>query len=116
MYSNYQQYQQRGGKLPEDEYKIKAQKASELIDYYTMGRARLAAEMREPLAACECELIQTVLVSSSGARAGIRSESNDGYSVTYADRKELEGSTRSVLSRYLAFPVNLLEIAGRAFV
>lgn len=116
MYSNYQQYQQRGGKLPEREYKIKAQKASELIDYYTMGHARSSAEMQEQLAACECELIQTVLASGAGTHVGISSESNDGYSITYADRKELEGSTRYVLSCYLTFPVNLLEITGRAFV
>ena len=33
MYSTYQQYQQRGGKLPENEYQANSQKASELIDY-----------------------------------------------------------------------------------
>ena len=115
MYSNYQQYQQRGGKLPESEYKIEAQKASELIDYYTMGRARSTAEMQEQLAACECELIQAALAGNAGAY-GIKAENNDGYSITYADRKELKSSTRSLLSCYLTFHVNLLELTGRAFV
>ena len=45
MYSTYQQYQQRGGKLPESEYQANAQKASELIDYYTMGQADSAETM-----------------------------------------------------------------------
>lgn len=116
MYSNYQQYQQRGGKLPEKEYQVKAQKASELIDYYTMGWAQSTAEMQEQLAACECELIQTVLTNSSGVHTGIKSENNDGYSITYTDHKELEISIRSLLSCYLTFPVNLLEISGHAFV
>lgn len=42
MYSTYQQYQQRGGKLPESEYQANAQKASEFIDYYTMGTSGLS--------------------------------------------------------------------------
>lgn len=116
MYSNYQQYQQRGGKLPEKDYQIKAQKASELIDYYTMGQARFATEMQEQVAVCECELIQTVLSDNFNTHTGIKTENNDGYSITYADQKEIESSIRSLLSCYLTFPVNLLEITGRAFV
>ena len=71
MYSTYQQYQQRGGKLPESEYQANAQKASELIDYYTMGQAASAETMGPQLSACECDLAD-IIPTLQGAASGIQ--------------------------------------------
>ena len=73
MYPTYQQYQQRGGKLPESEYQANAQKASELIDYYTMGQAASAETMGPQLSACECDLAD-IIPTLQGAASGIQSE------------------------------------------
>ena len=83
MYSTYQQYQQRGGKLPESEYQANAQKASELIDYYTMGQAASAETMGPQLSACECDLAD-IVATLQGAVSGIQSENVDGYSVSFS--------------------------------
>ena len=114
MYSTYQQYQQRGGKLPESEYQANAQKASELIDYYTMGQAASAETMGPQLSACECDLAD-IIPTLQGAASGIQSENVDGYSVTYTDmsvlRKEAAMAKQEALDRYLP-PTNPLRYAG----
>lgn len=116
MYSNYEQYTERGGKLPEKEYNIKAQKASELIDYRTMGRAETAsADMAKNLSACECELVD-LLQSMTGISPAIQAENNDRYSVTFASQQEQDAAINRVLRCYLTSPQNLLEIAGWAYV
>lgn len=116
MYSNYQQYQQRGGKLPENEYQNLAQRASELIDYYTAGSAAQAEDMSSALCACECELVDCLSLESGAASAGILSENNDGYSVTYASLKERMGAIKELMKQYLTFPHNLLAWSGHSFV
>ena len=107
MYSTYQQYQQRGGKLPESEYQANAQKASELIDYYTMGQADSAETMGPQLSACECDLVDIVPTQS---------ENVDGYSVSFSGQAEANAGVLSVMKRHLSFPVNLLVFSGWSFV
>ena len=115
MYSTYQQYQQRGGKLPENEYQVNAQKASELIDYYTMGQAASAETMEQQLAACECDLVDIVPMFQ-GASSGIQSENVDGYSVSFSSQAEVRAGLLSIMKRHLSFPVNLLALSGWSFV
>ena len=115
MYSTFQQYQQRGGKLPEEQYLANAQKASETIDYCTMGQAATAEHMHTQLSACECDLVD-VLYQASVVASGVKSENNDGYSVTYATGEEVQSSIQTILKKHLSFPENLLVAAGWAFV
>ena len=115
MYSTYQQYQKRGGKLPEEQYLVNAQKACELIDYYTMGRAASASKMQDQLSACECDLVDRMKPAET-ASAGIQSENNDGYSVTFFSRTERKAELLDLLKRHLTFPENLLALSGWAFV
>ena len=115
MYSTYQQYQQRGGKLPENEYQANAQKASELIDYYTMGQAASAETMEPQLSACECDLVD-IMPGLQGTASGIQSENVDGYSVSFSTQAEARAGLISVMKRHLSFPVNLLAISGWSFV
>lgn len=115
MYSTYQQYQQRGGKLPENEYQVNAQKASEIIDYYTMGQAASAETMKSQLSACECDLIG--MIKNIGVvNSGVKSENNDGFSITFASSEEMKASIFGVLKTHLSFPVNLLALSGWSFV
>ena len=118
MYSNYQQYQQRGGTLPENEYQALAQRASEIIDYYTAGRAAGAETMAPAISACECELVGFLDAGGDVSAAAVQSENNDGYSVTYADMTQAEKTQAmlSILKRYLTFPENLMAICGWAYV
>lgn len=115
MYSTYQQYQKRGGKLPESEYQISAQKASELIDYYTMNQAATASDMTVQLAACECDLVDR-LAGGELLPTGIQSENNDGYSVTYTALKDQEIALKKVLRVHLSAPENLLVASGHAWI
>ena len=115
MYSTYQQYQQRGGKLPESEYQANAQKASELIDYYTMGQAASAETMGPQLSACECDLAD-IIPTLQGAASGMQSENVDGYSVSFSGQTEANAGVMSVMKRHLSFPVNLLVFSGWSFV
>lgn len=115
MYSTYGQYQERGGQMTESEYLVNAQKASELIDYLTMGQAASAECMKPQLSACECDLadrMETVRIISSG----LKSENNDGFSQTFASVVEMKDAIRDILRRHLSFPTNLLSFSGHAFV
>lgn len=118
MYSNFQQYQQRGGKLPESEYQPLAQRASEIIDYYTAGKAAEATDMASALSACECELVDFLGEGGDTSASSVQSESNDGYSVNYGSVSQAEKTQAmiSLLKQYLTFPQNLLATCGWAYV
>lgn len=111
MYSTYEQYKERGGRMTEAAYTAAALRAGEWIDAATMGRAAVCGEMRDQLAACECELAD---LAAAGAEAAVlSSETTDGYSRTWLDPAGRSAARVEILRRYLAFPVNLLVITGR---
>lgn len=114
MYSTYQQYNQRGGKLQEEEYNIMAQRAGELIDYYTMGRAASSEKMEPSLCACECDVID--LLAELSVSDTVKSINNDGYSVTYLEGAEQQSKIMEKMKIHLSFPENLLSYSGYAFV
>ena len=120
MYSSYDQYKENGGTLPETRYNILARQAAYIINAATMGRARDApSSMAGPLADCECALIDSLAARQAAGRAeadGIQSFTNDGYSETRATAAESKAAMRGLLARYLTQPVNLLAVAGYAYV
>lgn len=111
MYSTYEQYKERGGRMTEAAYTAAAVRASEWIDAATMGRAQVCAEMGGELAACECELAD--LAAMGAEAAALSSETTDGYSRTWLDPAGRCAARVEILRRYLTFPVNLLVITGR---
>ena len=116
IYSDYEVYRQNGGTLDQSSYLILAKKAAYILDHETMGRARDApASMAEALADCECALIDA-LAAGHFAADGVQSFNNDGYSETRTAAKESRAALRILLARYLTVPVNLLGVAGHAFV
>ena len=119
MYSTFEQYKADGGTLPEDQYNVLAKQAAYMIDAATMDRARDAPEsMAEPLADCECALVDAMAAGAftAGKTGCVQSFNNDGYSETRATATESKAALRSLLARYLTQPVNLLAIAGFAWV
>lgn len=83
--------------VPELEFPFYREKAEKLIFTLTFGRS--ADSELEELAWAEAELIQ-FLYENGGPRGVIR-ESNDGYSVTYADGGDELSAARSLLRRWL---------------
>ena len=117
MYSTYEQYLANGGTLPQDRYEALAKQACYRIDAATMGRARDAPDcMADPLADCECALVDALAAGAFGAGGGVQSFTNDGYSETRATAAESRAALRSLLRTYLTQPVDLLGAAGRAYV
>lgn len=118
MYSSYDQYQANGGTLPESRYYILAKQAGYIIDAATRGRARDApSSMAEPLADCECALVDSLAAGAFNAgQTGVQSFNTDGYSETRATTAESKAALRSLLERYLTQPVDLLRLAGYAYV
>lgn len=110
MYSTYSLYVSQGGTLDEQAYTGLADKAAREIDLRTFGRAQSYKDtLSDALGKCECELVDA-LSAEKTIPVGVSSESNDGYSISYAQnavaeqKKQIEG----ILMRWLSEPVNLL--------
>lgn len=93
MYCTYEQYQARGGTLPETQFDIWFPRASREIDRLTLGRAAKYQDKLTDELADACTQILDLLhawedaLSSSGGGA-IASAANDGISVTYGAVQE----------------------------
>lgn len=83
--------------VPENEFAFYREKAEKLIETLTFGRSEYSEQ--EELAWAETELIQFLYENGGGRR--VVSESNDGYSVTYADGTDELGAARSILRQWL---------------
>ena len=83
--------------VPEKEFGFYREKAEKLIETLTFGRSR-DSELEELLWA-QTELIQFLYDNQGSGR--VVSESNDGYSVTYADEAGELSSARSILRQWL---------------
>lgn len=98
MYSNFEFYKSEygGSKIKsEADFKRLSGKACSYIDVQTMGRIKaseLSPDVLEKVKLCECELSESFALSERSA--GLVSESNDGYSVTFA----VDGSGKSAES------------------
>lgn len=114
VYSTYEAYLARGGKLGEADYQAMALKAAAEIDWRTFGRAKNCQEMAQELSACECELTDVLYLDQSAQ--GIRTENNDGYSITYTNEEDRRQKLENICRRYLSAPVNLLLSGGRCWV
>ena len=93
MYCTYEQYQARGGTLPETQFDIWFPRASREIDRLTLGRAAKYQDKLTDELADACTQIIDLLhawedaLSSSGGGA-VAAATNDGISVTYGAMQE----------------------------
>ena len=101
MYVNYDFYKNTlGGTIPEDEFGAVEAQAEAHISYFTYINGDIFAKEsdRVKLAVCSAaEVIYNYTKNHTGG-AGLRSESNDGYSVSYVteaqDGQAAEGGVR----------------------
>lgn len=108
-----------GGSIGESEdFDRLIKRASRLIDVKTHGRAAAAfsGTMKENISICCCELMDVLRrqddYNSRTAGGLVVSDSNDGYTVTYAGAEISAGQMRreieAVCETYLLSPVNLM--------
>lgn len=110
MYSTFTYYTAHGGLLTEAEYNKYAEDAADIINYRTFGRAETAPEeMQDKIRRCECKLVDA-LSAFSNCPAGVSSESNDGYSVSYSTtaKADLDNNVLNICRRFLMMPENLM--------
>lgn len=89
VYATYGYYKNeyRGEIVPDKIYPRMIAKASQYIDHFTFGR--ITEENRDTfssLPSCACEMAEAIykMQGANGDKKEIKSESTDGYSVTYA--------------------------------
>lgn len=88
-------------------------KAEKELEKATFGRVKALSEVPTCVKRCLCELIRFFAeCSKNGNTPSISSFSNDGYSVTFADRKEQQSQIADIIYTYLAEDENNLLYCG----
>ena len=102
MYVNYDFYKNTfGGNIPEDKFKAVEAQAEAHISYFTYINGDIFAKEsdRVKLAVCSAaEIIYNYTNNQTGG-AGLRSESSDGYSVSYVTEAQDGQTSEEVLRK-----------------
>lgn len=96
MYLTYDEYCGLGGKLSEEQYLDYGYRAQDLLDRYSFNRLQLLDTIPEKVKRVLKRLTDAVEQSENNPR--VRSESNDGVSVTYADEKSADARYSDIIS------------------
>lgn len=88
VYATYEYYTDKyyGATVPKDTFPKMIAKASQYIDYFTFGRiTEENVEEFSSLSACACEMAEVIyrMQGNDGIEREKKSESTDGYSVSY---------------------------------
>lgn len=115
VYATYEYYRNEyySEAIPQKDFQRVIAKASQYIDYFTFGR--ITEENKDvfpSLPGCACDMAETIyrMQGPNGMSREKKSESTDGYSVTYvtdgADGKTVEDTLKkklySIAETYLA--------------
>lgn len=95
MYVNYDFYKDTlGGLIPEDKFAAVEAKAEAHISYLTYINGDIFAKESTVVKLAVCAAAEVIYkdMTSNTAGAGVKSESNDGYSVTYVTEAQ-DGQT-----------------------
>lgn len=100
-YINYTYYTTQGGAMPEGSFNKIVGPASDFIDRITFHRIRTVDEnvKRATVAVCE-EMYKFENATVDGV--AVKSASNDGFSVTYADGVVTKGGQNNILANAAA--------------
>ena len=99
----FQEYNSFGGKLDSQKFDRFCFRAECEIKRSTFGRIKTLELVPDEVKRCEFELVEFLSkVASDGAVSDISSFSNDGYSVTYSDKKSVEAQIYDIIYTYLA--------------
>lgn len=116
MYLTFEEYTQRGGTLDEAAYTPLEQRAEMLLNLTTHNRVKAESPTRESVKGAIFALVYTLAqeaANADNAKIGVSSISNDGVSVTYANRASIDrywkARARDVLAGYLADEIVLID-------
>lgn len=102
MYVDYEYYKAvHGGGLTEEEFDRQEPAAETYIRYLTYVNGDIFAVQSEPVRRAVCVAVDTIAAHAEAVASGeawIKSENNDGYSVTRAS-ESVDGETSEAISR-----------------
>lgn len=98
MYLTYEEYEELGGTLTKTAFKPLEFESRKKIDVLTFGRLIGLEEQREEVKMCIFKLVGII----NDNNALLKSESVDGYSVTYLEQEELQQTQNKIIEEYLS--------------
>lgn len=107
MYLTYEEYSSLGGKAPESDFPRLELLSEKRLNYWTQNRI---AEPDDDIRLCMTLIVDAEYADQSGEQ-DVRSFSNDGVSVSFADAQTKEQKWSSVYDRIVEIlPVELVSI------
>ena len=102
MYLTYSEYTSYGGKLSETEFGRFNFRAECEINNATFDRCKALVKIPEVVKRCQYELVVFLSKNTQdGSNSSVSSFSNDGYSVTYADKQTVQEKISDIIYTYL---------------
>lgn len=97
-YLTFDEYEEMGGILTQSAFNLLEYEARKNIDNLTFGRLKELESQNDDVKNCMYKLINVV----SENNGLLKSESVDGYSVSYADTKEQKQGLNDIVEAYLS--------------
>lgn len=97
-YITYAKYKSYSGPLGNGPFITYGFEAKKIIDYYTFGRVKEMEVIPQEVEMCMFKLIEKL----SNSQTNVKSESTDGYSVTYSTTDEYNKSLYDIVKTYLS--------------
>lgn len=109
-YVTYEYYQNDygGTTITADRFQVCTAWASRLVDRITFGRVAKLSDAERPdfVRDAVCAAADIYSSGMDAAERAVQSESNDGYSVTYANAKEISSVSRDARSAAMMYLAN----------
>ena len=103
MYLTYTEYTNFGGSLSEELFGRFSYRAEKEVDNKTFDRCKNLAKVPEEVKRCVFELVEYLSKNAkNGSALAISSFGNDGYSISYNDKKTAEQQIYDIIYTYLA--------------
>ena len=103
MYLTYEEHKAYGGTLSNTEFDRFGFRAEQEINNATQNRCKTLKEIPEEVKRCVFELVEYLSKNSkNGSVSAVSSFGNDGYSVSYVDKKTAEQQIYDIIYTYLS--------------
>ena len=103
MYLTYEEYKSHGGTLNDAEFNRFNFRAECEINNATSDRCKSLEKIPEEVKRCCFELVSYISKNAqNGAASSVAGFSNDGYSVSYVDKKTAQEQISDIIYTYLA--------------
>ncbi|MCI5796086.1 MAG: hypothetical protein MR019_04375 [Ruminococcus sp.] len=97
MFLTFEEYKAMSGSLSESDFNRLSYRAEQTLNFHTFGRIKVPDNR---VRRCMFDLIDCE--SEKEKNAGVKSVSNDGYSVTYQSTQEATEAEYDIIYRYFA--------------